>query len=66
MVPDLQRRFLKPGMPRTDVEQLLGKPDLPKNAYWLRKNDYGFGDEALFVRYDRGDRLVTTEVGATE
>ena len=66
MVSDLKRRLLKPKMRRENVEQLLGKADLPPNGYWLKKNEYGFGDVALLISYDHESRLVAADVLPTE
>lgn len=66
MVPDLKRRFLQPGRQRESVEQLLGRADLPNNRYWLKKNEYGFGDVALQIHYDSESRLVSADILPTE
>lgn len=68
MVKDLRARYLKPGMTRQQVRQLLGKPDYGSHerevdSYFL--GVWGFMSvdaTVLEVRYDKAGRVVSTDV----
>lgn len=71
MVKDLRQRYLKPGMTRQQVRQLLGKPDYDSHdkdvdSYFL--GVWGFMSvdaTVLEVEYDKAGRMVRTKVVET-
>ena len=61
MTDDLQKRYLRPGMTRPQVERLLGRPDRVRRADFFRYTvgDDGPSDPALLtIFFDRLGRLI--------
>ena len=74
MVGDLIVNHLKRGMHRKDVRVLLGGPDAQSLADEANNTDtydlghigfFGIDPSLLWIKYDKADRLMSTEMGET-
>ncbi len=59
MIPDLTENHLRIGMPRDEVENLLGG----REPYYLGANGWGAGTDAFHVDYDSNDCVTSWTVG---
>jgi outer membrane protein assembly factor BamE (lipoprotein component of BamABCDE complex) len=61
MADDIKTRLLKPGIPRADVEYLLGLPDDPSNPqeyqYLLGVCTHGIDEDYLHIYFDAERRV---------
>jgi hypothetical protein len=65
MVEDLQERFLKRGMMKQQVVNLLGEPDFEKTERFFKYNlgawsGFRIDDDSLDMEFDRDGRLINS------
>ncbi len=61
MLGALERRYLRVGMPRAEVQQQLGPPDYSeadRDVYELGRSPVGVDFESYVIQYDRAGRVA--------